>query len=76
MSNFLDDICFMNWRDWYGKLYICGKPVSLSLTGCKYLNIGDILMLQKENEALDKYIVILSTKVAYGTDACGNMCWL
>ena len=31
MFNFLDDIILMNW---YVKLYINGKPISSSLTGC------------------------------------------
>ena len=47
--------------------------MSQSLTGCNFLNIGDILMLQKLNEALDEYIIILSTKVAYGGEKVKDM---
>ena len=40
------------------------------------LILGDILMLQKENEAPDEYIVILSTKVTYGADTYVKACQL
>ena len=40
-----------------------------SLTGCNVLNIGDILMLQKEHKALDEYILIASTTVTFNCDA-------
>ena len=76
MSNFLDDILFMNWRDWYGKLYICGKPVSRSLTSCNFLNIVDILMLQKTKHSLDEYIIIMSPKFAYSADMYVKTCRL
>ena len=55
--------------NWYGKFNIYGKPMSQSFTGCNFLNIGDILMLQRENEALDEYILIMSTNVTYSTKA-------
>ena len=42
--------------------------MSQSLTDCNVLNIGDNLMLQNKNEALDEYILIMSTKVDFCTD--------
>ena len=39
------------------------KAVSLSLTGCNFVNIEDILMFKKK-EALDDYIINVLTKVA------------
>ena len=33
ITNFLDGIFFMNWRDWYGKLCIVRKPVSMAYGG-------------------------------------------
>ena len=53
-----------------------GKPVSRSLTDCNCLNIGDIVMLQKDYESLDEYIIILSTEVTYGADAHVKTCRL
>ena len=52
------------------KLYIFDKPISWSLTGSNFLKIEDILMRQKrENEALDKYVMIMLTTVAYSAEA-------
>ena len=68
MSNFLDDICFMNLWDWYGKLYIFGKPVSQYLTACNFLNIGDMLMFQHEKVPVDEYLIIILAKITYITD--------
>ena len=77
MFNFLHDIFFLNWRDWYGKLGSFGKPVSWSLTGRIYLTIGDILMLQKRKWSSRR--VHYRTKVAYAVhtyvkrvDDCGD----
>ena len=67
------DIFLMNW---YGKLYIFGKPISLLLTACNFLNIGDIWGFKKEYEALDEYILIMPTNVTYRTDAYVKTCRL
>ena len=47
-----------------------------ALTGCNFRNIGDILMLQKENEALNEYIVIILTKSTYRPEAYVKQCRL
>ena len=70
MLNFLDDIFLINW---YGKLYIFGKPMSWYLTGRNFINIGDILVLQKEN-ALDEYILSILTKVTYSAEVYVKTC--
>ena len=50
--------------------YTFGKPVSRSLTGCSFLNIGRYFdVSKKENEALDEYILIMLTKGTFRADA-------
>ena len=39
-----------------------------SFTACNLFNIGDILMLQKENDPLDEYIMILVITVTCSSD--------
>ena len=40
----------------------------LSLTGCKFLNIEDILMLKKEKEAMDEYILVMLMDVVFSVN--------
>ena len=46
--------------------------MSRPLTDCNFLNIGDILMVQKENEALDEYILMVSTTITFSGKAYVN----
>ena len=45
--------------------FFFGKRIYWSLTGCNFLNVGDILMLQNRKQALDEYILILLLVAAH-----------
>ena len=50
--------------------FLESQCLNIYLIGCNVLNIWDILMLKKENEAPDEYILIMSTKLTFSADTC------
>ena len=60
----------MTWKDWYGKFFILVKLAELAVISLTL----EILLCFKKNEALDEYILILWTTIAYSSDAlCNNI---
>ena len=68
MSNFLDDIFFNELKR------LVWQVIHFWKASVSIFNAVISLILEIEDEAVDEYIIIMSTKVAYGTDTYVQTC--